>query len=169
MKFAHIADTHIRNLKYHTEYRVVFDQLYEELRKENVDYIINALESRKKSLKSSQDELIFPKNVNLIKVIGTFISFSLIMIPVLVSISFLFYYLEYGTLVGSSEVFSTFYIDIIYVSFVSLAYNIGNNTAQLFPKLFGLTDYIKNNEYLKEIAEINESIAKISKNIKPNI
>ena len=41
MKFAHIADTHIRNLKYHTEYRVVFDQLYEELRKENVDYIIH--------------------------------------------------------------------------------------------------------------------------------
>ena len=41
MKFAHIADTHIRNLKYHFEYRAVFQQLYEELRKESVDYIIH--------------------------------------------------------------------------------------------------------------------------------
>ena len=41
MKFAHIADTHIRNLKYHFEYREVFDQLYSSLRKEKVDYIIH--------------------------------------------------------------------------------------------------------------------------------
>ena len=41
MKFAHIADTHIKNLKYHYEYKVVFEQLYERLRKENVDYIIH--------------------------------------------------------------------------------------------------------------------------------
>jgi DNA repair exonuclease SbcCD nuclease subunit len=41
MKFAHIADTHIKNLKYHYEYNVVFEQLYEKLRKENVDYIIH--------------------------------------------------------------------------------------------------------------------------------
>jgi len=41
MKFAHIADTHIRNLKYHREYREVFSQLYETLRNEGVDYIIH--------------------------------------------------------------------------------------------------------------------------------
>lgn len=41
MKFAHIADTHIRNLKYHTEYKVIFNKIYETLRKEKVDYIIH--------------------------------------------------------------------------------------------------------------------------------
>ena len=41
MRFAHIADTHIRNLKYHKEYRVVFEKLYESLKKEKVDYIIH--------------------------------------------------------------------------------------------------------------------------------
>jgi DNA repair exonuclease SbcCD nuclease subunit len=41
MKFAHLADTHIKNLKYHYEYRKVFDQLYEILRKEKVDYIVH--------------------------------------------------------------------------------------------------------------------------------
>ena len=41
MKFAHIADTHIRNLKYHSEYREVFSKLYDELRSERVDYIIH--------------------------------------------------------------------------------------------------------------------------------
>ena len=41
MKFAHIADTHIKNLKYHHEYRIVFEKLYEKLKKEKVDYIIH--------------------------------------------------------------------------------------------------------------------------------
>ena len=41
MKFAHIADTHIRNLKYQKEYRAVFERLYETLKKEEVDYIIH--------------------------------------------------------------------------------------------------------------------------------
>tara|TARA_B100000131_G_scaffold148855_1_gene144559 strand:+ start:2186 stop:5341 length:3156 start_codon:yes stop_codon:yes gene_type:complete len=41
MKFAHIADTHIRNLKYHSEYREVFSKLYEDLRERQVDYIIH--------------------------------------------------------------------------------------------------------------------------------
>ena len=41
MKFAHIADTHIKNLKYHYEYRVIFDQLYKRLIEEDVDYIIH--------------------------------------------------------------------------------------------------------------------------------
>ena len=41
MRFAHIADTHIRNLKYHKEYREVFSQLYENLREQKPDYIIH--------------------------------------------------------------------------------------------------------------------------------
>jgi len=41
MKFAHIADTHIKNLKYHYEYKEVFKQLYQMLRDEKVDYIIH--------------------------------------------------------------------------------------------------------------------------------
>ena len=41
MKFAHIADTHIRNLKYHKEYREVFQHLYNKLKKEKIDYIIH--------------------------------------------------------------------------------------------------------------------------------
>ena len=41
MKFAHIADTHIKNLKYHYEYREIFQQLYERLRTEEIDAIIH--------------------------------------------------------------------------------------------------------------------------------
>ena len=41
MKFIHIADTHIKNLKFHTEYRSVFNHLYEVLRKEKPDYIVH--------------------------------------------------------------------------------------------------------------------------------
>ena len=41
MKFAHISDTHIKNLKYHYEYRIVFEQLYETLREHEVDYIVH--------------------------------------------------------------------------------------------------------------------------------
>jgi len=41
MKFAHIADTHIRNLRYHAEYKSVFKQLYDSIKNENVDYIIH--------------------------------------------------------------------------------------------------------------------------------
>jgi DNA repair exonuclease SbcCD ATPase subunit/predicted phosphodiesterase len=41
LKFAHIADTHIRNLRYHKEYKAVFEQLYNSLREEEVDYIIH--------------------------------------------------------------------------------------------------------------------------------
>ena len=42
MKFAHIADTHIKNLKYHYEYRIVFEKLYEKLKEEKVDYIVKS-------------------------------------------------------------------------------------------------------------------------------
>ena len=41
MLIAHLADTHIRNLKYHEEYRVVFKRLYQILREKKVDYIVH--------------------------------------------------------------------------------------------------------------------------------
>ena len=41
IKIAHIADTHIRNLKYHYEYKIVFAKIYETLRNEKVDYIVH--------------------------------------------------------------------------------------------------------------------------------
>ena len=41
MKLAHIADTHIKNLKYHYEYKIVFEQLYDKLKREKVDYIVH--------------------------------------------------------------------------------------------------------------------------------
>ena len=41
MKIAHIADTHIRNLKYHKEYREAFSHLYKRLTEEGVDYIVH--------------------------------------------------------------------------------------------------------------------------------
>jgi len=41
LKIAHIADTHIRNYKYHREYREVFDKIYDKLKEEKVDYIVH--------------------------------------------------------------------------------------------------------------------------------
>jgi DNA repair exonuclease SbcCD ATPase subunit/DNA repair exonuclease SbcCD nuclease subunit len=41
LKIAHIADTHIRNYKYHREYRAVFEQIYDKLKEEKVDYIVH--------------------------------------------------------------------------------------------------------------------------------
>ena len=41
MKIAHLADTHIRNYKYHREYRAIFDQIYDRLREEKVDCIVH--------------------------------------------------------------------------------------------------------------------------------
>jgi DNA repair exonuclease SbcCD nuclease subunit len=41
LKIAHIADTHIRNYKYHKEYRAIFDQIYDRLREEKVDCIVH--------------------------------------------------------------------------------------------------------------------------------
>lgn len=40
MRFAHVSDIHIRNVKRHDEYRIVFDKLYESLRSENIDRIV---------------------------------------------------------------------------------------------------------------------------------
>ena len=41
MKIAHIADTHVRNFKYHKEYRAIFDKMYETLKEEAVDLIVH--------------------------------------------------------------------------------------------------------------------------------
>jgi DNA repair exonuclease SbcCD ATPase subunit/DNA repair exonuclease SbcCD nuclease subunit len=40
MKVAHLADIHIRNLKYHDNYRKVFDRLYASLREQSPDIIV---------------------------------------------------------------------------------------------------------------------------------
>jgi DNA repair exonuclease SbcCD nuclease subunit len=41
LKIAHLADTHIRNYRYHKEYRQIFDQIYDRLKEEEVDYIVH--------------------------------------------------------------------------------------------------------------------------------
>jgi len=41
VRIAHIADTHIRNYKYHKEYREIFSRIYKLLKKKKVDYIIH--------------------------------------------------------------------------------------------------------------------------------
>lgn len=41
VKIAHVSDTHIKNLKYHYEYRKVFEQAYQILREQEVDYIVH--------------------------------------------------------------------------------------------------------------------------------
>lgn len=41
IKLAQISDTHIRNLKYHEEYREVFNKIFSLLREEKPDYIIH--------------------------------------------------------------------------------------------------------------------------------
>ena len=41
IKIAHIADTHIKNLKYHYEYKIIFEELYDTLREEKPDYIVH--------------------------------------------------------------------------------------------------------------------------------
>jgi len=41
VKIGHVSDTHIKNLKYHYEYRKVFEQAYQILREQEVDYIVH--------------------------------------------------------------------------------------------------------------------------------
>jgi DNA repair exonuclease SbcCD ATPase subunit/DNA repair exonuclease SbcCD nuclease subunit len=41
LRLAHVSDTHIRNLKFHEDYRAVFEHLYEILREEKPDYIVH--------------------------------------------------------------------------------------------------------------------------------
>lgn len=40
-RLAHVSDTHIRNLKYHEDYRACFEQMYNILREEKPDYIVH--------------------------------------------------------------------------------------------------------------------------------
>tara|TARA_R110000824_G_scaffold46692_7_gene133841 strand:+ start:37117 stop:40233 length:3117 start_codon:yes stop_codon:yes gene_type:complete len=40
-KIAHVSDIHIRKLRYHSEYQTVFEELYDRLREEKPDIIIN--------------------------------------------------------------------------------------------------------------------------------
>ena len=41
MKIAHISDTHIRNLKYHYEYKLAFEDLYRKLRQMEPNFIVH--------------------------------------------------------------------------------------------------------------------------------
>ena len=41
VRIAHISDTHIRNLKYHKQYRIAFDDMYRQLRELKPDYIVH--------------------------------------------------------------------------------------------------------------------------------
>jgi len=41
IKIAHISDTHIRNLKYHYEYKMAFEDMYKKLRKMSPDIIVH--------------------------------------------------------------------------------------------------------------------------------
>jgi DNA repair exonuclease SbcCD ATPase subunit/DNA repair exonuclease SbcCD nuclease subunit len=41
VRIAHISDTHIRNLKFHKQYRVAFEDMYKKLKKLKPDYIIH--------------------------------------------------------------------------------------------------------------------------------
>lgn len=41
IKIAHLSDTHIRNLKYHKEYREIFNKIFEILREEKPDYVVH--------------------------------------------------------------------------------------------------------------------------------
>ena len=66
-KIAHIADTHIKNLKYHYEYRIIFKELYEKLEQEAPDFIVHCgdLAHTKTQLSPEYFELAteFMKNV----------------------------------------------------------------------------------------------------------
>ena len=74
-KIAHIADTHIKNLKFHYEYKIVFEQLYETLRKENVDYIVHCgdIAHTKTQISPEFVELCSDFFANLAKIAPTYI------------------------------------------------------------------------------------------------
>ena len=41
VRIAHISDTHIRNLKFHKQYRTAFEDMYSQLRELKPDYIVH--------------------------------------------------------------------------------------------------------------------------------
>ena len=61
-KIAHIADTHIRNLKYHDEYRIAFRDLYEKLANDMPDCIVHCgdLAHTKTQLSPEYFQLLHP-------------------------------------------------------------------------------------------------------------
>jgi len=74
-KIAHLADTHIKNLKFHYEYKKVFEQLYEILRKESVDYIVHCgdIAHTKTQISPEFVELCSDFFANLAKIAPTYI------------------------------------------------------------------------------------------------
>ena len=74
-RIAHLADTHIKNLKFHYEYKIVFEQLYETLRKENVDYIVHCgdIAHTKTQISPEFVELCSDFFANLAKIAPTYI------------------------------------------------------------------------------------------------
>jgi DNA repair exonuclease SbcCD nuclease subunit len=74
-KIAHISDTHIRNLKYHAEYRQIFEKIYEILRDEKVDYIVHCgdLAHTKTQLSPEYFELATDFLKNLADIVPTYI------------------------------------------------------------------------------------------------
>ena len=74
-KIAHLADTHIKNLKFHYEYKIVFEQLYETLRKEKVDYIVHCgdIAHTKTQISPEFVELCSDFFANLVKIAPTYI------------------------------------------------------------------------------------------------
>ena len=74
-KIAHLADTHIKNLKFHYEYKIVFEQLYETLRKEKVDYIVHCgdIAHTKTQISPEFVELCSDFFANLAKIAPTYI------------------------------------------------------------------------------------------------
>ena len=40
-RIIHVSDTHVRNLKYHKEYKIVFQQMYDKMRELKPDFIIH--------------------------------------------------------------------------------------------------------------------------------
>ncbi len=75
IKIAHIADTHIKNLKYHEDYRACFEQMYEILREQEVDYIVHCgdIAHTKTQISPEFVEMASDFFTNLSKIATTFI------------------------------------------------------------------------------------------------
>ena len=75
MKIAHIADTHIKNLKYHEDYRACFEQMYEILRQQDVDYIVHCgdIAHTKTQISPEFVEMASDFFINLSKIATTFV------------------------------------------------------------------------------------------------
>ena len=74
-KILHISDTHIRNLKFHEEYRKIFQKIYEIAREQEVDYIVHCgdLAHTKTQLSPEYFELATEFLKNLADIVPTYI------------------------------------------------------------------------------------------------